>query len=91
MFFAANQLYGLTFKERKDLPVYHPDVRVYDVFDKDGKQLAIFLFDLYARESKRGGAWMNAYVDAVRPDRHASRSSPTTSTSPSRRPASRRC
>ena len=49
VFFAANQLYGLTFKERTDLPVYHPDVRVYDVFDADGKQLAIFIVDLYAR------------------------------------------
>ncbi|MDQ3269738.1 MAG: M3 family metallopeptidase [Pseudomonadota bacterium] len=63
VFYAANQLYGLTFKKRSDLPVYHPDVTVYDVFDKDGSQLAIFLFDPYARESKRGGAWMNSYVD----------------------------
>lgn len=63
VFHAANQLYGLTFKQRKDLPVYHPDVTVYDVFDKDGSQLAIFLLDPYARESKRGGAWMNSYVD----------------------------
>src|SRR2546423_7089429 len=62
VFFAANKLYGLTFKERKDLPVYQPDVRVFDVFDKDGKQLAIFIGDYYARPSKRGGAWMNAYV-----------------------------
>ncbi len=63
VFYAANQLYGLTFKQRTDLPVYHPDVTVYDVFDKDGEQLAIFLFDPYARASKRGGAWMNSYVD----------------------------
>jgi peptidyl-dipeptidase Dcp len=62
VFFAANKLYGLTFKERHDLPVYQPDVRVFDVFDKDGKQLAIFIGDYYARPSKRGGAWMNAYV-----------------------------
>ncbi len=62
VFFAANQLYGLTFKERKDLPVYHPDVRVFEVFDRDGKPLALFLMDYYARESKRGGAWMNEYV-----------------------------
>jgi peptidyl-dipeptidase Dcp len=62
VFFAAGQLYGLTFKRRSDLPVYHPDVRVYDVFDANGKQLAIFLADMYARKSKRGGAWMNAYV-----------------------------
>jgi len=62
VFFAANKLYGLSFKERKDLPVYHPDVTVYDVFDADGKQLAIFLADMYARPSKQGGAWMNEYV-----------------------------
>ncbi len=63
VFYAANQLYGLTFKERKDLPVYEPSVRVFDVFDRDGKQLAIFISDMYARDSKRGGAWMNTYVD----------------------------
>ncbi|MES2758853.1 MAG: M3 family metallopeptidase [Pseudomonadota bacterium] len=62
VFFAANKLYGLTFKERRDLPVYNPDVRVFDVFDADGKQLAIFLADLYARSNKQGGAWMNEYV-----------------------------
>jgi peptidyl-dipeptidase Dcp len=62
VFFAAGKLYGLTFKERHDLPVYQPDVRVFDVFDKDGKQLAIFIGDYYARPSKRGGAWMNSYV-----------------------------
>ena len=63
VFFAATQLYGITFKERHDLPLYQPDVRVFDVFDKDGKQLAIFLGDYYARPSKRGGAWMNEYVN----------------------------
>jgi peptidyl-dipeptidase Dcp len=63
VFFAANKEYGLTFKERHDLPVYNPDVRVFDVFDADGKQLAIFLHDPYARSNKRGGAWMNAYVN----------------------------
>ncbi|MDQ3618275.1 MAG: M3 family metallopeptidase [Pseudomonadota bacterium] len=62
VFYAAEQVYGLTFKQRTDLPVYHPDVVVYDVFDADGKQLAIFLGDFYARSSKRGGAWMNSYV-----------------------------
>src|SRR5438105_6684265 len=62
VFYAANKLYGLTFKERHDLPVYQPDVRVFEVFDKDGKPLALFLGDYYARSSKRGGAWMNAYV-----------------------------
>lgn len=62
VFFAAEKLYGIRFKRRTDLPVYRDDVRVYDVFDDNGKQLAIFLADLYARPSKRGGAWMNAYV-----------------------------
>ena len=62
VFYAANQLYGLTFKKRTDLPVYNPDVMVYEVFDKDGKHLAIFLADYYARSNKRGGAWMNEYV-----------------------------
>jgi peptidyl-dipeptidase Dcp len=62
VFFAATKEYGITFKERKDLPVYDPDVRVFDVFDTNGKQLAIFLHDPYARANKRGGAWMNAYV-----------------------------
>ncbi|TWI04537.1 peptidyl-dipeptidase Dcp [Luteimonas cucumeris] len=63
VFHAAGQLYGLSFKQRTDLPVYHPDVMTYDVFDADGKQLAIFIADMYARPSKRGGAWMNSYVD----------------------------
>ncbi|MES2129471.1 MAG: M3 family metallopeptidase [Pseudomonadota bacterium] len=62
VFFAANKVYGLSFKERRDLPVYNADVRVFDVFDADGKQLAVFIADMYARSNKRGGAWMNAYV-----------------------------
>ena len=62
VFYAANRLYGLTFKERHDLPVYQPDVRVFEVTDADGSPLALFLVDYYARPSKRGGAWMNAYV-----------------------------
>lgn len=62
VFFAANRLYGIMFKERKDLPVYHPDVRVFEVSDPDGKPLALFMADFYARSNKRGGAWMNAYV-----------------------------
>src|SRR6266700_2992614 len=62
VFHAAGKLYGLTFKERHDLPVYQPDVRVFEVYDRDGKPLAIFIGDYYARPSKRGGAWMNAYV-----------------------------
>jgi peptidyl-dipeptidase Dcp len=62
VFYAAGKLYGLTFKERHDIPVYQPDVRVFEVYDRDGKPLALFLGDYYARPSKRGGAWMNAYV-----------------------------
>ena len=62
VFFAAGKLYGLTFKERHDIPVYQPDVRVFEVYDRDGKPLALFLGDYYAGPSKRGGAWMNAYV-----------------------------
>jgi peptidyl-dipeptidase Dcp len=62
VFYAAGQLYGLSFRQRTDLPVYEPDVMVYDVFDRDGKQLAIYIADEYARPSKRGGAWMSAYV-----------------------------
>ena len=61
-FFAANKLWGITFKERKDLPVYDPDVRVYDVFEENGEHLAIFVLDPYARPNKRGGAWMGALV-----------------------------
>jgi peptidyl-dipeptidase Dcp len=62
VFFAATREFGITFKERHDLPVYNPDVRVFDVFDANGKQLAIFLMDYYARPNKQGGAWMNEYV-----------------------------
>ena len=62
VFYAATQVYGITFKERKDLPVYDPDVRVFDVIDANGKPLAVFLADFYARSNKRGGAWANAYV-----------------------------
>ncbi len=62
VFFAAHKLYGLDFKPRTDLPKYHADTWVYDVFNEDGTQLAIFIFDPYARDSKRGGAWMNSYV-----------------------------
>lgn len=62
VFYAANRLYGLTFKERKDLPVYLPDVRVFEVFNADGTPLALFLADYFKRDSKRGGAWMNEFV-----------------------------
>ena len=67
-FYAAQQIYGITFKPRTDLPVYHPDVRVWEVFNADGSTLALFVQDFYARESKRGGAWMNAYVSQSRRD-----------------------
>ncbi len=63
VFYAATRLYGITFKRRTDLPVYHPDVQVYEVFNADGSKLGLFLADFYARPSKRGGAWMNNYVD----------------------------
>ena len=62
VFYAATQLYGITFKERKDLPVYDPDVRVFEVFDKDGSALALFYADFWKRDSKRGGAWMDNFV-----------------------------
>jgi peptidyl-dipeptidase Dcp len=62
VFYAANQLYGLTFKERKDIPVYQPDVRVFEVFDKDGKSLALFYCDYFKRDNKNGGAWMDNMV-----------------------------
>jgi peptidyl-dipeptidase Dcp len=62
VFFAANKLYGLTFKERHDLPVYEPTVRVFEVADRDGKPLGLLLEDFYARPTKQGGAWMNHYT-----------------------------
>ena len=62
VFYAAQQLYGLRLEERTDLPVYHPDVRVFEVFDADGTPLALFLGDYFARDNKQGGAWMNSFV-----------------------------
>mgnify|MGYP003966235935 FL=1 len=62
VFFVANQLFGISFKERFDFPVYQDDVRVFEVFNEDGSTLALFIYDGYARSSKSGGAWMNAYV-----------------------------
>jgi peptidyl-dipeptidase Dcp len=62
VFYAATQLYGITFKERKDIPVYQPDVMVYEVFDVDGKPLALAYFDYYKRDNKDGGAWMSEFV-----------------------------
>ena len=66
VFYAANQLYGLTFKERHDIPVYQPDVRVFEVFDKDGSPLALFYCDYFKRDNKSGGAWMSNFVDQSR-------------------------
>jgi peptidyl-dipeptidase Dcp len=60
--YAATQLYGITFKRRTDLPVYHPDVMVYEVFDKDGSALGLMYFDYFKRDNKNGGAWMNNFV-----------------------------
>jgi len=63
VFYFAHELYGLSFVERHDLPVYQPDVRVFEVFDADGTALGLFYADYFARPSKRGGAWMNAFVE----------------------------
>lgn len=63
VFFAANKLFGLRFKERSDLSAYHPDARVFEVFNEDDSKLGLYIGDFYARESKRGGAWMNNLVD----------------------------
>jgi peptidyl-dipeptidase Dcp len=62
IFYAANQLYGLTFKRRTDIPTYHPDIRVYEVFEADGKPLGLTYFDYWKRDNKSGGAWMNSFV-----------------------------
>ena len=62
VFFAAKKMYGITFKQRTDLPVYHPDVVAYEVFDNDGKSMAIYYLDFYTRDNKKGGAWMNSFV-----------------------------
>ena len=63
VFYAANQLYGVTFKERKDIPVYQPDVMVFEVFDKDGSSLGLIYFDYFKRDNKQGGAWMGNFVE----------------------------
>jgi peptidyl-dipeptidase Dcp len=63
VFYAATQLYGITFKERNDIPVYHPDVRVFEVFDADGKSLALWYCDYFKRDNKNGGAWMDVFVN----------------------------
>ena len=66
VFYAANRVYGLTFKERTDIPTYHPDMRVFEVFDKNGQSMALFYGDYYRRPSKRGGAWMDAFQEQSR-------------------------
>jgi peptidyl-dipeptidase Dcp len=66
VFYAANQLFGLTFKERKDIPVYQPEVRVFQVIDADGKSLALFYCDYFKRDNKNGGAWMTNLVGQSR-------------------------
>lgn len=63
VFYSAGQLYGLTFKERTDLPVYHPDVRVFEVHEADGELLGLFYFDPFKRDNKSGGAWMSNFVN----------------------------
>ena len=63
VFYTANQLYGLTFEERKDLPVYHPDVRVFEVFDADSSSIGLVYLDYFKRDNKQGGAWMDTFVD----------------------------
>jgi peptidyl-dipeptidase Dcp len=62
IFFAANKLYGLTFRKRTDIPVYHPDVQVFEVFEENGTPLALMYFDFFKRDNKRGGAWMSNFV-----------------------------
>jgi peptidyl-dipeptidase Dcp len=62
VFYAANQLYGITFTERRDIPVYHPDVRVFEVREADGRPLALFYCDYFKRDNKNGGAWMSSFV-----------------------------
>lgn len=62
IFYALERQFGITFKERNDLPTYHPDVRTYEVFEADGTSIGLFYADYFAREGKRGGAWMNAFV-----------------------------
>ncbi|RZI91872.1 MAG: M3 family peptidase [Microbacterium sp.] len=66
VFRAATQLYGITFAERADLPAYHPDARVFEVSNADGSALGLFVLDLYTRDTKRGGAWMNSIVSQSR-------------------------
>jgi len=66
VFYAANRVYGLTFKQRTDIPAYHPDMKVFEVFDKSGKPKALFYCDYYRRPTKRGGAWMDGFAKQSR-------------------------
>ena len=66
VFYAANRVYGLTFKQRKDIPTYHPDMKVFEVVDRNGKTIALFYSDFFRRPTKRGGAWMSAFAKQSR-------------------------
>lgn len=66
VFYAANRAYGLSFKQREDIPVYHPDMKVFEVMDKDGRSMALFYCDYFRRPTKRGGAWMDAFAEQSR-------------------------
>ena len=66
VFFAAHEMYGVSFKRRTDIPTYHPDIRTYEVFDADGKSLGLAYFDYWKRDNKSGGAWMSSYVPATK-------------------------
>ncbi len=91
VFYAAHELYGLTFKERNDIPVWQPDVRVFEVFDADGKPLALWYCDYFKRDNKNGGAWMDSAGRTSRNCWASCRWSTTWPTSRSPRRASRRC
>ncbi len=90
VFWTASQLFGLRFVERFDIPVYHPDVRVWEIFDHNGEGMALFYGDYYARDSKSGGAWMDVFVEqsTLRAQRRLSTMSATTS---ARRQGKARC
>lgn len=66
VFYAANRAYGLSFKQREDIPTYHPDMKVFEVLDKDGRSMALFYCDYFRRPTKRGGAWMDAFAEQSR-------------------------
>jgi peptidyl-dipeptidase Dcp len=62
VFYAAGKLYGMSFRERRDLVTYHPEARAFEVFNEDGSKIGLYIADFYTRDSKRGGAWMNSLV-----------------------------